>query len=216
MSIRLVLADDHPIVLQGLQHLFARHADFEVVACCADGVTALDAVRTHQPDVAVIDLRMPGTSQRVNGGLELLQALGQWPACRRIVLTAAITPDEVVEVLRSGASGLILKESSPDKLLECVRSVHAGERWLDAETVTRPVRDAIDRDTVRGEPLRILTAREVEIVRMVAEGLRNRAIGEHLTISELTVKVHLRHIFKKLDVEGRVELARWAHQRGLL
>jgi DNA-binding NarL/FixJ family response regulator len=137
LSIRLVLADDHPIVLQGLQHLFARHADFEVVACCADGVTALDAVRTHQPDVAVIDLRMPGTSHRVNGGLELLQALGQWPACRRIVLTAAITPDEVVEVLRSGASGLILKESSPDKLLECVRSVHAGERWLDAETVTR-------------------------------------------------------------------------------
>ena len=216
MTIRLVLADDHPIVLQGLQHLFARHAEFEVVACCADGVAALDAVRSHQPDVALIDLRMPGTSQRVNGGLELLQALGQWSTCRRIVLTAAITPDEVVEVLRSGASGLILKEAPPDKLLECVRSVHAGERWLDAETVTRPVQDAIDSDAVRGELSRTLTAREVEIVRMAAEGLRNRAIGERLNISELTVKVHLRHIFKKLDVEGRVELARWAHQRGLL
>jgi DNA-binding NarL/FixJ family response regulator len=216
LSIRLVLADDHPIVLQGLQHLFARHADFDVVACCADAPAALAAVRSHRPDVALIDLRMPGTSERVSGGLELLTALAEWPACRRIVLTAAITPDEVVAVLRSGASGLILKESPADKLLECVRSVYAGEQWLDAETVTRPVRDAIDRRAVRGELSQTLTAREMEIVRMVADGLRNRAIGDRLNISELTVKVHLRHIFKKLDVEGRVELVRWAHRCGLL
>ena len=217
MSIRIVLADDHPIVLQGLQHLFARHTDFEVVACCANATSALEAIRTHHPDVVLIDLRMPGTGGRENGGLDLLSALdGEEPACRRVVLTAAIAPDEVVEVLRLGASGLILKDSPPDRLLECVRRVHAGEQWLDPDTASRALRDLVERDSRRGEMSHDLTAREIEIVRMAAQGLRNRAIGENLGISEGTVKVHLYNIFQKLDVEGRVELVLWAQQRGLI
>jgi DNA-binding NarL/FixJ family response regulator len=217
VSIRIVLADDHPIVLQGLQHLFARHAEFTVVACCANAASALEAVRTHQPDVALIDLRMPGTSGRENGGLDFLSALaGELPACRRVVLTAAIAPDEVMEVLRLGASGLILKDAPPERLMECVRRVHSGEQWLDPDTATRALRDVVVRDSLRGEMSHDLTAREVEIVRMAAQGLRNRAIGEHLGISESTVKVHLYNIFQKLDVEGRVELVLWAQQRGLV
>lgn len=214
--IRIVLADDHPIVLQGLQHLFARHPEFDVVACCADAATALDAVRMHHPDVALIDLRMPGTGRRENGGLDLLSALAaESTGCRRIVLTAAVAPDEVVEILRLGASGLILKDSPPERLLECVRRVHAGEQWLDPDTASRALRDVVDRD-LRGEVSHALTAREVEIVRMAAQGLRNRAIGEQLGISESTVKVHLYNVFQKLGVEGRVELVLWAQQRGLV
>jgi DNA-binding NarL/FixJ family response regulator len=215
--IRIVLADDHPIVLQGLLHLFERHAEFDVVACCANAATALDAVRMHHPDVALIDLRMPGTGRRENGGLDLLSALAaESTTCRRIVLTAAVAPDEVMEILRLGASGLILKDSPPERLLECVRHVHAGEQWLDPDTASRALRDVVDRDSLRGGLSHALTAREVEIVRMAAQGLRNRAIGEQLGISESTVKVHLYNIFQKLDIEGRVELVLWAQQHGLV
>jgi DNA-binding NarL/FixJ family response regulator len=215
--IRIVLADDHPIVLQGLQHLFARHAEFEVVACCADAAAALDAVRLHHPHVALIDLRMPGKGTHEDGGLNLLSALAaESTDCRRIVLTAAVAPDKVVEILRLGASGLILKDASPERLLECVRQVYAGEQWLDPDMASRAPQDVMDRDPLRGEVPHALTVREVEIVRMAAQGLRNRAIGEQLGISESTVKVHLYNIFQKLDVEGRVELLLWAQQRGLV
>src|SRR5438128_12036061 len=99
MAIRIVLADDHPIVLQGLQHLFARHDDLDVVACCADADSALDAARRHKPDVVVLDLRMPQRS-----GLDLLAVLSrELPSVRSVVLTAAITPEQVVEALKRGA-----------------------------------------------------------------------------------------------------------------
>jgi DNA-binding NarL/FixJ family response regulator len=210
VAIRIVLADDHPIVLQGLQHLFARHADLDVVACCADADAALAAARTQHPDIVVLDLRMPQRS-----GLDLLAVLSrELPRMRSIVLTAAISQEQVVEALKRGAAGLVLKEAPPEALVDCVRRVHRGEQCFDADTVTPALRSAAERETQR-EPA-ALTPRELEIVRMVSQGLRNRVIGERLVISESTVKVHLHNIYEKLGIEGRLELVLLAQQKGLV
>jgi len=210
MAIRTVLADDHPIVLQGLQHLFARHPDIEVVASCASADEALAAAREHQPDVAVLDLRMPQRS-----GLDLLAVLGRdLPNVRCIVLTAAITQEQVLEALKRGARGLVLKESPPEQLIECVRRVAKGEQFFDSDTVTQALQAAADRGAQDASGT--LTPRELEIVRMVAQGLRNRVIGERLVISESTVKVHLHNIYEKLGIEGRLELVLLAQQKGLV
>src|SRR5262245_14569006 len=212
MAIRLVLVDDHPIVLQGLQQLFERHNDFEVVACCPDGTTALEAVAEHQPDVLVMDLRMPGFS-----GLDVLRTLAnRQSVCRTVLLTAIVRDTEVMEAVRLGVRGIVLKESSPDVLIDCVRRVYRGEQWIERETVTRALQRVLDQDSAEREPGQALTPREVEIVRMVAQGLRNKVIAERLSISEGTVKVQLHNVYEKLEVGGRLELVLCAQRKGLV
>jgi DNA-binding NarL/FixJ family response regulator len=216
VAIRIVLADDHPIVLEALRLLFMRQQDFDVVACCADARSAKAAVRAHVPDVAMVDLRMPGVEGDEYGGLTLLSDLArEGPGCRVVVLTAAISVEQAADVVRHGASGLILKDSPPDQLVTCARRVHAGEQWFDRETVPPARGGGIDRDALPGDA-RALTAREIEIVRMVAQGMRNRAIGVHLGISESTVKVHLYNIYQKVGVEGRVGLVLFAQEKGMV
>jgi two-component system nitrate/nitrite response regulator NarL len=212
MSIRVVLVDDHPIVLQGLQHLFERQADFEVVSCCEDAASAIEAVRAQHPDVLVLDLRMRGAN-----GLDVLRTMSnERIPCRTVLLTAAITEDQVLEAVKLGAAGLVLKESPPDTLVSCVRRVHQGEKWIDEDTVSRALRSALDREAAAREASLTLTPREIEIVRMVARGLRNKAIAERLSISEGTVKVHLHNIYEKFGVDGRLELVLCAQQKGLI
>lgn len=211
MSIRIVLADDHPIVLQGLQQLFERQGDFDVLCCCSDGAAALHAVRDRNPDVLVLDLRMPGKT-----GLDVLRMLStEHMKCRTVLLTAAVRDEEVVEAMKLGAMGLVLKESSPEVLVDCVRRVHNGESWIDRETVTHAFRTTLDRESSAREAAEVLTPRELEIVRMVAQGLRNKAIASRLSISEGTVKVHLHNIYEKFGVDGRLELVLSAQQKGL-
>jgi DNA-binding NarL/FixJ family response regulator len=211
MPIRVVLVDDHPIVLQGLQHFFERHDGFAVVACCPDADGAVAAVRSHKPDVLVLDLRMQGPS-----GLDVLRTLfNEQIPCRTVLLTAAISDTQVVEAIKLGAAGVVLKESAPEALLECVRKVHAGEQWIDHDTATRAVSTVLEREAAEKEAAHTLTPREIEIVRMVAQGLRNRAIAERLSISEGTVKVHLHNIYEKFGVDGRLELLLAAQQKGL-
>jgi DNA-binding NarL/FixJ family response regulator len=210
MPIRVVLVDDHQIVLRGLQQLFDRQDDLQVVAACSDAISAIAAVEQHDPDVLVLDLRMP-----VHSGLDLMRALaGKHERCKRVLLTAAIRDAEVMEAVKLGASGLVLKESSPDVLLECVRAVQEGKQWIERETATRALQSVIARDG--SERPDALTAREVEIVRMVSQGLRNKAISERLSISEGTVKVHLHNIYEKMGVDGRLELVLVAQQKGLI
>lgn len=211
MPIRVALVDDHQIVLHGLQQLFARQDDFEVVAACRDGAAAIRAVAEHEPDVLVLDLRMPH-----QGGLDVLRALaGRHPRCRRVLLTAAIRDEEVMEAVKLGVMGLVLKESSPEVLLECVRAVYNGKQWIERETVTRAFQSVIARESAERSP-DALTPRELEIVRMVSQGLRNKVIAERLSISEGTVKVHLHNIYEKLGVDGRLELVLCAQQKGLI
>jgi DNA-binding NarL/FixJ family response regulator len=212
VKIRIVLVDDHPIVLQGLQHLFERQEDFAVVACCPDADSALESVRTQRPDVLVLDLRMPGRN-----GIDVLRAINSESIpCRTVLLTAAVSEDQVLEAVRLGAAGLVLKESPPETLLSCVRRVHRGEQWIDRDTVTRAFRTVLDREAAQKEASQTLTPREIEIVRMVARGLRNRAIAERLSISEGTVKVHLHNIYEKFGVDGRLELVLVAQQKALI
>jgi len=210
VSVRLILVDDHPIVLDGLQQLLQRQPDFTVIAACPNADAAMAAIKKEKPDVLVLDLRMPGVN-----GLEFLRQLADaGHSCRSVLLTAAIEDAEVTEAVRLGVSGLVMKDSTPDTLVQCVRKVNAGGQWLDHEIVNRAFKSQLDRDAAVRDTA--LTPREIEIVRMVAEGLRNKAIAERLSISEGTVKVHLHNIYEKLGVDGRLELTLVAQQKKLV
>ena len=155
---------------------------------------------------------MPGAN-----GLDVLRTMfNERIPCRTVLLTAAITEEQVLEAVKLGAAGLVLKESPPDTLVSCVRRVHQGEQWIDQDTVSRAFRAVLDREAAAREASLTLTPREIEIVRMVAQGLRNKAIAERLSISEGTVKVHLHNIYEKFGVDGRLELVLCAQQKGLI
>lgn len=208
---RLVLADDHPIVLDGLEHLFRTEPGFEVVDKCRDGEAALAAVRHLRPDVLVLDVRMPRRN-----GLDVLRELaGADLPTRVVLLTAAVDEEELTEAVRLGVGGVVLKEMAPRNLVAAVRRVAEGGEWFDEDVSGRALRRLVDREAGRDEAFGLLTPREVEMVRMVASGLRNRAIADHFQISEGTVKSHLHNVFEKLGLESRLELATYARKKGL-
>jgi DNA-binding NarL/FixJ family response regulator len=211
MPIQLVIVDDHPIVLHGLKRLFEGTEGFAVVDVCASGAEAVAAARARRFDVMLLDLRMPGQT-----GLDVLKSIAAEKLPGRIVmLTAAITDDEVVQAVMLGAQGVVMKESSPETLIECVRRVHRGEQWIDRETMGRAFGRVAQREEAQREASKVLTPREIEIVRMITQGLRNKAIAERLSISEGTVKIHLHNIYEKLGVDGRLELMLYAQNKGL-
>jgi DNA-binding NarL/FixJ family response regulator len=206
--IRLILADDHRIILEGLEQLFRREREFQVLATCTSGREALVAVRLHKPDVLVLDYQMP------NGdGLSTLKAMRAENLTTRVVLlTATMDEDDVLDAMQAGVHGLVLKESAAVMLVNCVRRVAAGQRVLDESMVSR----ALDRMAQRQDVSNTLSARETEIVKMVAAGLRNKEIAGKLAIGEGTVKSHLHTIYEKLGVHGRVELTLYAQERGIV
>jgi RNA polymerase sigma factor (sigma-70 family) len=209
--IKLVLADDHRIILEGLEQLFRREKDFEVVATATTGEDALAAVRKHKPQILVLDIQMP----KGNGLWVLKNVHTEKLPTRVVLLTATLDEDEVLEAMQSGVSGLVLKEAAAVNLVETVRRVQRGERALEPTLVSR----ALDRLSQREEAKKIvevLSKRETEIVKMVAAGLRNKEIALKLNIGEGTVKTHLHTIYEKLSVHGRVELAMYAIERGII
>lgn len=211
MPIRIVIADDHPVVRRGLAQFINDEEELEIVAECSDGEAALSAVARHAPDVLIVDLSMPEMT-----GLEVLKRLQECDARTASVLLAGnISDDDVVEAMRYGVKGVVLKEMAPSLLVACIRKVAAGGTWLEKEAVGRAMekllRDASSRAKVRD----VLTPREIEIARMVAAGLPNREIGEKLFISEGTVKTHLHSVYEKLGLKGRMQLARYAQDNGL-
>ena len=211
MAATLVLADDHPIVLEGLVQLFRLESDFHVLARCTNGEETLAAVRRHAPDVLVLDVRMPGTD-----GLAVLREITREGLSTRVVLlTAGLDEEGVAEAVRLGAWGLVLKEMAPQTLVQCVRTVYAGERWLDSPSVVRALEKIAQREADVGRLSAIVTPRELEIIRMVATGLRNKEIAARLSISEGTVKLHLHNIYEKLQVDGRLALLLYAQEHGL-
>ncbi len=211
-SISLVLADDHPIVLDGLAQLFAVEPDIAVLARCRGGDEAVEALRSHRPDIVVLDLRMPGTD-----GLAVLRTMASLGLeTRAVVLTAAVSDEQLLEAVRLGARGVVLKEAAPARLVEAVREVYAGREWIEPGLVSRALRRMMSRENGLREAVQTLTPRELEIVRLVAEGLRNRAVAERLFISEGTVKIHLHRIYEKLGVDGRFSLALYAREKGIV
>ena len=212
VSIRLVLADDHPLILDGLEALFGVAGDFAVVERCVTGDEALRAVERHRPDVLVLDIRMPGPD-----GLEVVRELRRRALpVRVVILTAAIEEREVLEAVRLGVAGVVLKEMAPRLLVQAVRKVHAGEQWVENRSLHGALERLLRREAGAQEAAGLLTPREVQLVQMVAQGLRNREIAERLHITEGTVKAHLHNVYKKLGVETRVAVRRYAEEKNLL
>jgi two-component system, NarL family, nitrate/nitrite response regulator NarL len=210
--IRIVLADDHVIVLDGLEQLFRLEPELEVVARSTTAEAAVKAVQEHRPDVLVLDLVMPG-----HDGMWVLRELSELNLpTRTVLLTAHVEENRLVEAIRLGVWGVVLKEMAPRMLMECVRKVHAGEKWLEQQSVTRAIERMQRRESEIDRLTRLLTPRELEIVRLASEGLRNKEIGERLSITEGTVKIHLHNIYEKLGVTGRPQLILYATRQGLI
>ena len=212
MAIRLVLADDHPLILTALEYLFRSEEGFEVLASCTCGADALKAVRRHRPDVLVVDLRMPDMS-----GLDVLRELAREGLPTRSVLMAAAMYDgEILDSLRLEVGGLVLKEMPANSVVQCVRKIYAGEPWLERRSAARALGRLVRQESGGREAAAVLTSRELEIVRLVGRGLRNKEIAAETSISVSTVKVHLAHVYAKLGVDGRLALLRYAEDRGFL
>ena len=210
--IDIVLADDHPVVRRGLTQFFEEVDDLRVVAECEDGESALNEVRKHNPDVLIVDLRMPRAS-----GLEVLRRLRSeeiQPAT--IILAGNISDEEVVEAMRLGAKGVVLKEMAPMLLVQCIRKVASGGVWLEKEAIGRALGKLLQGAGEAARARNVLTPREIEIVKMVAEGFGNREVAERLFISEGTVKTHLHTIYEKLGLKGRVQLVAYVRENGLM
>jgi len=212
MTIRLVIADDHPLVLNGVADLFRLEKDFELVAKCTSCAETLAAVRLHRPDVVILDIRMP-----VKDGLVITSELMAEKIPARVILYAAeINEDQLLKAVRMGVRGIVLKEMDPKFLVQCVRKVHAGDQWIERRTARLSLEKMLKREAGALEIASLLTLRESSILKMVAEGLSNKQIGEKLFITEGTVKVHMHNIYEKIQVNGRVALLRYAQEKGLV
>ncbi|MFC4112374.1 response regulator [Nonomuraea zeae] len=202
MRLRLLIADDHPIVRDGLRAALGSEADFEIVGEAADGAQAVRLAAELHPDIVLMDLRMPGM-----GGVSAIRELsGTGP--RVLVLTTFDT--DVLPALEAGASGYLLKDAPPEELVRAVRATHRGETVLAPAVATR-LADHL-RKPARGQ----LSRRELEVLRLVAGGATNREAAAGLFISEASVKTHLLHIYAKLGVRDRAAAVGEAYRRGLI
>jgi DNA-binding NarL/FixJ family response regulator len=201
-QVSVVIADDHPIVLAGLETLLQREPDISVVDRCADGVETLRAINKHKPDVLILDLRMP----RADGMAVLQHMRKERMATRVVILAAVVDEDALLEAIRLGVRGVVLKEMAPQSLVNCVREVYAGRQWYEQRAVGEAMEKLVRREAASKELSAILSRREIDVVRAAAQGLRNRDIAERLGIAEGTVKLHLHTIYTKLRVEGRTAL----------
>ncbi len=214
--IRVAIADDHPILREGLRRLLEDDGGFEVVGQASDGLEAVRLAREARPDVLLLDLAMPRAS-----GLDALRELsasGGGP--KVLLLTVAIDDAQVLEALELGARGVVLKEAATELLFKAIRSVVAGQYWVGRDIVTDIVRHLRERAAAvarrRPSPAESLTAREREIVAAVAAGESNRRVAARLALAEDTVKHHITNIFDKLGVSNRAEMAAYAASHGLM
>jgi DNA-binding NarL/FixJ family response regulator len=218
VTVKVLVADDQAVVRDGLALLLSTAADIEVVGVASDGAEAVQlALRAH-PDVALLDLRMPNLD-----GVGATAALAeQAPGIRVLILTTYADDEAVLPALRAGAAGYLTKDTTGEALFAAIREVAAGRTVLDAavqarlvEMLREPAAPAAPGQTQSAPALEELTPREVDVVRLVAQGLSNRQIARQLFVGEATVKTHLNHVLSKLDVEGRPGLVAWAWRHGL-
>lgn len=215
MTIKLVLVDDHPLVLNGLELLFSTDPELKVLASCSDGAVALEFVARHQPDILLLDLKMPKMD-----GLKVLRELHKLaPHPKVVILTAALDEDEVLEAIQLGVRGVVLKEMAPALLIQCIKKVYAGGEWIEKNSVSRALEKMLKRESEKQNLQTLterLTPREIDLIRLVASGHSNKQIAEQRHISEGTVKAHLHNIFDKLHIKSRVALTLYAQNNGLV
>lgn len=205
MTIRVLIADDHPVVRSGLAGMLAVEADVEVVGEAADGAAAVSLARSLAPDLVLMDLRMPG----LDGAAATAQITEEMPDVHVLVLTTYETDTDILRAVEAGATGYLLKDTPRDQLVAGVRAAARGESALSPSVARRLVQQ------LRSDADR-LTARELEVLSGVARGLSNAAIGRELFITEATVKTHLLRVFGKLGVDDRTRAVTVAIHRGIL
>lgn len=208
-SIRVLVAEDHTVVRAGLIALITSEDGLEVVGQAGDGLEAVERVRECQPDVILMDLSMPKLD-----GIGAITAIRQeQPRARVLVLTSFVEDEKVFAALKAGALGYLLKESSPDDLLRGIRAIHRGESWLHPAIALKLVRELSGPQVAAlEEPL---TERELDVLRLVAEGLSNKVIADRLDISERTARTHVSNILEKLHLANRTQATLYALKKGI-
>lgn len=209
MSVRVLVADDHTVVLDGLRALFAMEPDLEVVATCTDGEEAVEAAESLDPDVLVLDAAMPRRA-----GITAHEELRRrGVAIPTVILSATLSDEAVLRCLSSAVEGIVLKDAAAGDLIDAVRTVARGERWFPPGLAARAA-EALASGTGSEEAEGDLTPREREVVMAVAAGKSNKRVASELGVSISTVKQHLHKAFAKLGVTNRVQLSLMARERG--
>jgi two-component system nitrate/nitrite response regulator NarL len=199
--ISVVIADSHPVVVRGLASVLRERRGFKVVACCNNGPNCIEAIRSLAPDIAILDFSMPGLT-----GLEILAIANSESLSTRLVFfTASVEDREMAMSAAAGAYGFIVKNTPLEILVKSLRQVADGQRLLPQPCSEKAV--PLERETIAENELTVLTDRERQIISLVSEGLSNKEIGRRLNIADGTIKVHLHHIFRKLEISNRTLLA---------
>jgi DNA-binding NarL/FixJ family response regulator len=201
--IRILCVEDHPVFREGLRTIIESQQDMLLVAQAGNAVEAIAEFRKHRPDITLMDLRLPGSD-----GTDVLIAIrGEFPQARIIMLTTSDTEGEIHRAMRSGASAYVLKSMPKDELLGVIRSVHSGKRHVPPEVAARLAEHLGDED---------LTTRELEVLRLIRDGHRNKQIADQLDIAETTVNFHIKNLVGKLGANDRTHAVTIAVRRGLL
>lgn len=209
MTVRILIADDHPIVRSGIENELTQQSDFEVVGEALNGDEALRKTIDLEPDILLLDARMPGT----RSGEILRKIKERQRGCRVLILTAYNDTATVLGLLRAGADGYLLKDEETSVIVDAIRSVLKGERWL-SPTVAKKVSRAVEEENkLMGKQL---TSREMKVIANIVKGHTNKKISEELGVSERTVEFHVSNIVKKLGVKSRVDVAVFATEWGLI
>ncbi len=200
-STSVVIADRHPVFLHGLSQVLRAQPDFQILACCSDGMGCVEAIRSLSPDIALLDVSMPDVT-----GIEILAIVNSEKLATRLVFFAASVEDRAMMMLgAAGAYGVILKDTAPEVLVQALRRVARGQKLFPLASSDRTT--SREQTAVAEKSLTVLTERERQIMRLVSEGLSNKDIGRRLHIADGTIKVHLHHIFQKLEISNRTVLA---------
>ena len=199
----LLFADRYPVVLRGLTSVFESESDFKIVARCSDGTNCIEAIRSLAPDIAILDISLPGLT-----GLEILAIANSESLSTRLVFfTESVEDRELVTLAAAGAYGILLKDVALENLVQCLRQVADGQKLLPLPSYDQSASRGQGSIAITENMLTVLTDRERQIMALVSEGLPNKEIGRRLNIAGGTIKVHLHHIFQKLEISNRTVLA---------